>query len=445
MRSEALFRDTPVWQAIAKLVIPSVLTILIMVIYNLADMYFISMLKDDMLVAAVAAVSPVFSLANALATMIGAGGSTLIANALGEKQREKAQSLLGLCLYGSVIIGAVYGLVLLAGDDIFMSMLGITGGLAAYVKIYMRTLACGAPFMLFSIAAGSAIRAEGIIIPGMLANVAGTAVNLILDPLLILVFHMGLRGAALATVLGNCTACALLIRAIRKHSSFTDFTYRPALGAIVLFPLVLFTGLPNGISATLSGFASAFGNRILAQYGDGAIAANAAAGRGILVITMVNMGICMGVSPLIAYCTGAENYSRLKEVLIKTLSLTTMFGFTAGMLCFLFRDSLSEMFLNDPDNLALCQNMMIWLIAASPFLGIFYLSSNFLQASKKPLSASVLSALRQGGLLIPALWLMNRRFGLYGIAAAHTAADTLAIMIAGVLALLHWRKLIKNA
>ena len=320
-------------------------------------------------------------------------------------------------------------------------MLGTAGELAANSKIYMRVLACGAPFMLFSIATGSSIRAEGIIIPGMLANMAGTAVNLVLDPLLILVFHMGLRGAALATVLGNLTACALLVRAIRKHSSFTDFSYKPALGAIALFPLIMFTGLPNGISTTLSGFASAFGNRILAGYGDGSIAANAAAGRGVLVITMVNMGICMGVTPLIAYCSGAKNYTRLKGVLIKTLILTMGFGFCGGLACFVFRNNLSAMFLNDPDNLALCQNMMIWLIAASPFLGIFYLSSNFLQASGKPLAATVLSALRQGGILIPALWLMNRLFGLYGIAAAHTLADGLAIAVAASAALSHWRKM----
>ncbi len=439
MRNEVLFRDKPVWTAILTLVIPAVLTILIMVIYNLADMFFIAMLGDDGQVAAVSLVSPVFSLANALGTMIGAGGCAAIAKVIGEKKKEDAETMFSLCVWSSICFGVLYSAVLLVFSDPLLRFLGTTEELMGSAGAYMRVLAAGSPFMLFSVATASAIRAEGIIIPGMLSNIAGTLVNVVLDPLFILVLHLGIKGAAAATVLGNITACIFLVRAIRKHSDLISFTPAYALRRPLLLFTILLTGLPNGISTTLSGIASTFSNRLLNQYGSGAIASMAAASRSVLVITMVQMGICLGVSPLLAYNCGAGNWKRLKEALIKTGTLAVGFGLTAALICFGMGDRLIALFLKDSENLALGRSMMTWLIAASPLLGFYYLSSNFLQASGKPIQATVLSVLRQGVLLIICLFVFEYLFGLIGIAAAHTAADLLSIVIAVILGVRQYR------
>ena len=353
MGNEALFREKGVWRAIIALVVPSVLTILIMVVYNIADMFFISMLGDDDQVAAVAVVGPIFSLATAVATMIGAGGCAVIARTLGAGDREQARTLSSLCIWAAIGFGAVFSLLLLSATAPILRLLGATENLIPHAGTYMRILALGSPLMLFSISMASTIRAEGIILPGMISNMAGTVTNLLLDPLFILSFKMGVAGAALATVLGNLVSSVMLVFAMRKHASLMAFSPRYALRKPVLLLHILAVGLPNGISSILSGLASTFSNRLLNAYGSGAIAAMAAAGRSVLVITMVQMGICIGVSPLLAYNYGARDRTRLRESLQKTALLTAGFGFLSAAGCWFGREHLLALFLKDAANLAL--------------------------------------------------------------------------------------------
>ena len=430
MENETLYRDKPVWTAIWSLVIPSVLTILVMVVYNLADMFFIAMLGDDTQVAAVAVVGPVFSVANAVATTIGAGGCTLIARALGAGEREKASSLASLCVWTALGFGLVFAALLLLFSTPALHILGATEDLLTYSVRYLRILAIGSPLMLFSVSTASTVRAEGVIIPGMMSHMAGTVTNLVLDPLFILALHMGVSGAALATVIGNLAASLLLVRSIRGKCAVVRLSPACARGMLPRLPSVLATGLPNGASSILSGLASTFSNRLLHSYGSGAIAAMAAAGRSVMVITMVQMGICMGVSPLLSYAYGAKARDRLRETLGKTALLSFSFGLLSAVGCFFGRGALLKLFLQDPTNLALGGSLMIWLIAVSPLLGFYYLSSNFLQATGHAFQATLASVLRQGLLLIPLLYLLHAWMGLTGIAAAHTAADALSVVAA---------------
>lgn len=441
MGNEALFRDKPVWTAIFTLAIPSVLTILIMVIYNMADMFFIGMLGDDTQVAAVAVVGPVFSLATAVATTLGAGGCAVIAKALGAQEQDAARSVGSLCIWASILFGAVFTAVMLTATDAVLGFLGATDDLMGYAATYMRILALGSPLMLFSVVMASVVRAEGAILPGMLSNMAGTITNIILDPVFILGLNMGVAGAAIATVLGNLIATLLLTLFIRRRSGILSFSPKYALQRPGLLLHTMAVGLPNGISSVLSGFASTFSNQLLSLYGSSAIAAMAAAGRSTMVITMIQMGICMGASPLMAYNYGARNIPRIREILQKVAILTVGFGLTAAVGCYLGRDALIGLFLKDSANAEIGSQLMFFLIIASPLLGFYYLSSNFLQAAGNAFLATIVSVLRQGALLIPCLYLMHRFFGLTGIAAAHTVSDICAAIIAVSFCLWQYRKL----
>ena len=444
MGNEALFRDKPVWKAIFTLAIPSVLTILIMVIYNMADMFFIGMLGDDTQVAAIAVVGPVFSLSTAVATMLGAGGCAVIAKALGAQQRDTARSVGSLCIWASILFGAVFAAVMLTATDMVLGFLGATEDLMGFAATYMRVLALGSPLMLFSVVMASVVRAEGAILPGMLSNMAGTVTNIILDPVFIHGLNMGVTGAAIATVLGNLVATLLLTIFIRKRSGILSFSPQYALQHPGLLLHTIAVGLPNGISSILSGFASTFSNQLLSIYGSSAIAAMAAAGRSTMVITMIQMGICMGASPLMAYNYGARNIPRIREILQKVAILTVGFGLTAAAGCYLGRDALIGLFLKDAANAEIGSSLMFFLILASPLLGLYYLSSNFLQAAGNAFLATVVSILRQGALLIPCLYLMHSFFGLTGIAAAHTVSDVCAVIIAVSFCLWQYRKLVRT-
>ena len=160
-----------------------------------------------------------------------------------------------------------------------------------------------------------------------------------------------------------------------------------------------------------------------------------------MVITMIRMGICMGASPLMAYNYGAGNISRIREILQKVAILTVGFGLSAAVGCYLGRDTLIGLFLKDASNAEVGSQLMFFLIIASPLLGFYYLSSNFLQAAGNAFLAAIVSVLRQGALLIPCLYLMHCFFGLTGIAAAHTASDVCAVMIAVGSCLWQYRKL----
>ncbi len=441
MGNEALFRDKPVWKGIASLAIPAVLTILIMVIYHMADMFFIAMLKNDTQIAAISVVSPVFSIATAVGTMLGAGGCAVIAKKLGARQEAEAQAVGSLCVWGSLLFGGIFAAVVIPGAPVVLGILGATEDMMAYSRTYLQILALGAPAMLFSTTIGSVIRAEGAIIPGMLCNIAGTVTNLILDPLFILVLRMGVAGAAIATVIGNLVASILLGVVILKKTRVLTLSPKPAIHHPMLLLHTMAVGLPNALSSVLSGMTSTFSNQLLRAYGSGAIAAMGAAGRSSMVISMVQMGICMGMSPMLAYNYGAGNLPRLKETLVKTSIVTTVFGLVSTALCFAFRDPLIGLFLDDPANVETSRSFLTWLLLASPLLGFFYLSSNYFQAAGKAFLATLISVLRQGALLIPCLYLFHKLLGLPGIGVAHLASDLLSVSIAGVLFVLSWKKL----
>lgn len=432
MKNEALFRDKPVWTAIFSLAIPSCITILIMTIYNMADMFFVGMLGDTAQVAAVSIVSPIFSLVMAIATMLGAGGCSVVANAIGAEKKEEAKTYSSLCCMTSVIIGIICSVVILSSTTSILNLLGANEDIMVSAYTYMRTLAVGVPFMLFSTGFASILRAEGAIKEGLIGNMMGTVLNIALDPIFILVLQKGVAGAAIATVIGNVVSSVFYLYFIVKKATVISVNPRFAMKNPMSLFHILAIGLPNGISSLLSGFASTFSNKLLVGYGTDTVAAMAAAGKAVMVITMIHMGICMGVQPLMAYTYGAKNGKRMKEILKKLLLLTVVFGTMITIICFMTKHELIGLFLKNTSAASMGESLVIYLLLASPFMGIFYLSTNFLQACGKALPATIISVLRQGGILIPCLYLMEHFMGFTGIAVAYTIADLFSVIIASI-------------
>ena len=432
-RYEKLFRQQSVWKAIFSMAVPALLTIVIMIFYNMADMFFIAQLGDTSKVASVSIISPVFSIIMALATMIGVGGSAIIAGAFGAGDTEKAKNISSLCFYSAVVLGIAVTLLLFVFHMPLLKVLGTKPEMWQDSRTYLLILSCGTVFMLISSSMGMLLRAEGAFKEGMYGNLAGTVTNIVLDPLFILVFGWGVAGAAAATVIGNIVSASYYMFFVKQKAAVLSLDPGRALvmpGEI--FPIMAL-GLPNAASTVLSGFASTFSNNLLSQHGTEAIAAAAAAGRASMLISMVQMGICMGVQPLLAYSYGAKNLPRLKETLQKTALLTGCIGIGTMLLCFTFRRAIISLFLKEAGVAAMGERYMLYVMAGAPFLGLVYISTNFLQATKKAASAIIVSLLRQGLLLIPLLYGMHALFGFLGIAAAHMAADIGAALIAAVI------------
>ncbi len=429
MKSQELFGQASVWKAIASLSIPSVITILVMIIYNMADMYFIGKLNDSSRVAAISVVGPVFNLVAAFATMIGAGGCSVMARYIGAMEIEKAKSIASKCFYFALSIGLICTIVMIVFTNPILSALGANEEMMEYARSYMRLLATGSSMMIVSMSLASIVRAEGAILYGLIGNMIGTITNIILDPIFILILKMDVQGAAIATIIGNSVSTLIFLyymvkktKALSIHPKYLKSDWRELKDALIV-------GLPNGISSILSGLASTFSNNLLVCYGTISVAAMGAAGKVSMIIGMLQMGIVMGCQPLMAYNYGANNKKRLGEVVRKLVILTVFIGVLTMGLCLLAKQDLIQMFLSEESAMAQGESFVTCLVLSSPALGIFYIGINYLQAADKAMLATILSIARQGLLLIPCLYMGNKLLGLTGIALAHPVADLAATIL----------------
>lgn len=435
--------EKPVWSAIKSLSIPSLISILVMLFYNMADMYFVGFTGDVAQVGAVSLVMPAFSILMAIGTMLGNGACTLIAQALGHGEVEKVGVYSSLTVWASILAGILFSIVCILFCNPILHFLGANEEMWEYTKIYLQVLALGAPIIILSHTMGSIVRGEGAVKVAVVASFISTILNVILDPIFILTLKLGVGGAAIATVLGNLGGVCFLLWYKARKTTYLTLNIRLCKGNTPLLWRIVSLGLPNAVSSVLSGFASTFCNQLMVQYGTSALAAMGAASKVTMVITMVQMGVCMGVGPLMAYCHGSGNTTRMAEILQKMRRLTLTLGIGMGIICYALRNRMIGLFIHDVSVAAQGGTMVTILILTAPLMGLFYLSTNYLQAVGQAAKASLTSTLRQGIVYIPLLYLFNKAFMLDGLLYAHVAADAVSIMIAVILAV-HSSKVLKR-
>lgn len=440
-QQERIFQEYTVWHSIAAMALPAMVSMVVMILYNITDMFFVGMLNDTAQIAAVSVVGPVFSLIMAIGSMLGNGGCALIARTLGAQNIGRVKQYSSVCCWGSLAIGLVFTAVLLLFREPLLHFLGANEDMWSYAQSYLCILAIGAPVMIFASSYGMLLRGEGAVREGMVANLLSTAGNMLLDPLFILVFGMGVGGAAMATVLGNCFGGIYLVWYVRKQENGFSLSLRLAAMRPAALGEIIFIGLPNAVSTSLSSFASALTNQLLVQYGTNAVAAMAAAGKATMVIGMIQMGLCMGVQPLMAYHYGAKNLPRLRETLLKLALLTILMGGVLTAICMVNSGGIVGLFLQETEVMELGKRMVQLLVISGPFMGLFYIGSNFLQASGNAPLATVVSMLRQGLFLVPLLYLMNHFFGVTGNIGAHVIADIASAVVSIALTLRQYRRL----
>lgn len=418
------------WRAIAGLCVPALLSIVVMLLYNMADLYFVGWMGQVSAVAAVSLAGPVYSLLMAMSTMLGNGACTRIAQALGRGEEETVRRCTALCFWGSLGFGAVFALVCFGAQGPILRLLGANAEMWADARSYMLVLAAGAPLLLLNHTWGSALRGEGRVTASLIGSMIGTFGNILLDPVFILGLELGVGGAAAATVISNGLAAGYYFVLSRTGRCTLELHPRYARDLAALGDL-LALGLPNAVSTGLSGLAHTFSNRLLVGYGTAAVAAMGAAGKATTLVTMVQMGVCMGVQPLLAYCYGGKNWPRLRRLVYKMLGLTLTLGVVLTAVLFAGRQAAIGLFLQDVQTAALGARLLALHMLLGPFIGLYYLAANFLQAGGNAPAATLASALRQGVLLIPLLHLLEALFGLDGLAFAAVAADALSVLAAG--------------
>ena len=429
MKNEKLMREGSVAELLLKMSLPVILVMMVTVLYNLADVFFIGRFGDRFQLAAISLAGPVFSAVSAFNTLIGFGSCTACSIALGEGRADLMKKYSAFALYASIWLGLLLSALILGGMPFLLSLLGTDGETSPYTAEYLRILALGAPFMIAAGALGNTVRADGDVKDAMIASMSGTLLNIALDPLFIAVFHWGCAGAALATVIGNLVSLLLLLRAVSRKKAFSlspkDFTLRKDISLRVLG-----LGLPMAASTLLMSFSSAISNRLTVSYGNVAVAARSVAGKSAMLIPMIVMGLCMGVQPAISYVYGCRDRARLHKIVFGVGAVYVAVATLMSAAFFLFREQFVAAFSSDAEIISLGKTMMLGTLLAVPVEGVYHMCSTYLQATGKVSFATLTSLMQKGLIFLPVLLLTERLFGLDGIIFSNAVTTLISTGIA---------------
>lgn len=425
-----LFEHAPVQKAVASMAVPTIISMLVVVVYNMADTFFIGQTGDKLQIAAVSLATPVFLLFMALGNLFGIGGSSEIARSLGEKNEARAKRVSSFCCYASVITGLVMLLIYLFGMDGILKLIcnnaaPVTIG---YAREYLSYVAYGGVFIIFSVCFGNILRAEGAAKESMIGNMIGTIVNLVLDPVMILWLGWGVRGAAIATVIGNVCASIYYIHYLLRRPTVLSIRPSEFSAKKRIAVNVASIGIPASLNNILMSVSNIILNNFLIKYGDDQVAGMGVAMKLNMLVVLLQIGLCTGVQPLIAYNYGAKNPKRLKSVMKFTALSAVVMGTFLTVIVVLLKGVLVKAFIDDQSVIEPGVRMTSALMISGPVLGIMFTCINTLQGMGKALPSLLLTICRQGLVFVPMLFLLNYFFQLDGIIYAQPIADYVSIV-----------------
>lgn len=428
-----LFEKAPVSQAVLKSALPAMAAMLMVLIYNLADTFFVGQTHDAYQVAAVSLAMPVFLMFMAVGTVFGMGGTSVISRALGQGRTDYAKKVCSFCMWGCVVVGIIMAALFLIFMEPILTMVGASEGTWAYAKSYLTIVSFGGPFVLISNAFSNIIRAEGKSAEAMMGQLLGNLLNVILDPIMILILDWNITGAAIATLIGNIVgACYYILYFVRGKSSLSVSIKELSQPEKVCGP-VCAIGIPAALGSVLMSVAQIIINSQLAKYGDMAVAGMGVAMKVVTITGMVCMGLGQGVQPLLGYCVGAKLWERFKKAFRFSMLFALSLGAVLTVICYLFTNQIVSAFLSDPAAYSYAVEFSRILLTTSFLFGVFYVLINTLQAMGAATPALIINLSRQGIIFIPALFILQAVVGINGLIWAQPVADLLSIGLAAIL------------
>ncbi len=425
-----IFEKMPIPKAYFKVALPVVIGMVVSLIYNLADTWFIARTGSTELVAGVSLCAPVFTLMIAFSDIFGLGGGNLISRMLGGGEKENAACVSAFSIYGAIGFGLVTAAVMLLLKGPILGLLGASQSTLPYASAYYTWLVLGAPIIILNVVPGNLLRTEGLSAQAMVCTIIGAVLNIVLDPIFIFAFGMGAAGAAIATVLSNLVSDILLLRAMKKHA--VNLSIRPGDCRInsKMLQSILFIGIPASTTNMMQSLAVLLTNRCLVEYGTDKVAALGIAMKVNMVSMLILVGFAFGAQAALGYCYGAGNRKRLQEFLRFDIQVLVTLALLFIGVSFLFTKPILGVFMQDPAVIAAGTSILRCLMISAPAVGIVLAMTTLFQAEGKALPALILSISRQGVVLVICLYGLRAVFGYTGILAAQAAADVITMGIA---------------
>ncbi|MCM1532153.1 MAG: MATE family efflux transporter [Bacteroides sp.] len=425
-----LLETAPVPQLLWKFALPAIISTLTTSLYNLIDRIFIGQGAGPMAISGLALSLPIMNFLQAFGTLVGVGASTRISIVLGMGDRDWAERILGNALVLTVII---WGALTLFCLGLLYPLLGIFGGsekTIPYASDYLYIVIPGYIFSNLAYSFCNIIRASGSPTRSMVIMLIGVGVNLVLDPLFIFGFGMGIRGAAIATVLSMFVTSIFTMQFFMRKDAFIRFKRSTLKLKRTIVRNILSIGMsPFLMNIAASAVAVILNRRLVLTGGDLAVGAYGIINSYGILFVMFVIGLCQGMQPIVGFNYGAKKMDRAKHAFflsIKVGTAITTFGF---LMMELFPDAAARVFTSDAELTQIARNGFRYVFLLFPFVGFQIVTSNFFQSLGKVHLSIFLSLSRQVLFLIPALYVCSYFFGLDGVWAATAVADFFAILV----------------
>ena len=428
-----LFEKEAIPKAYMKMALPVVMGMVVTLVYNLVDTYFIALTGNTNLIAGISLCAPLFTLLLAIGDIFGIGGSSVISRILGAHDTDDARKKSVLCFYSAIITGLVFTVIMLAFKKQILMVLGSTAQTYAYADQYYSWLILGSTFVIFSLVPSNLLRAEGMSLQSMIGSIVGTVVNMILDPIFIFGLGLGAAGAAIATVIGYIVTCIFFVVIIVKKSNVLSMDFRQFSIDAVSFGSILAIGLPSSITNLMQTVGITLTNRFLQPYGDDNIAIMGIVLKIVNIALLVIVGLAFGGQPLIGYNYGAGLKDRLKKILGFGMAVTGGTGIVFLILLSVVANGLISRFLTDPEMIKMGVMMLRMQLLGMPLMGVCLIVICSFQATGKATGAFVLSACRQGIVFLPVMIVLSLMMGLNGVISAQFVSDIFTTVVAFVL------------
>ena len=421
----------PIGALLAQYSIPAVIAMLVNAIYNVVDRIFIGQYAGENALAGLTIAFPIMMMIFAFASLIGAGGSSLLAIRFGEKDKEGANHVFGNTLSFGLIVTAVTLTIIFLNLESLLTLFGATPDVVSYAITYMSIILGGFIFQMIAFILSSTIRTEGQPMLAMFAMLASALTNIFLDYIFIALLDMGVAGAAYATILGQFAGLSILLSYYLRGKSTLHLTLKHITPDFKIIGQIITIGFATFISTIGTSVAMAFLNRGLSEYGGtAAITSMGAINSLYTFFIMPIMGITQGMQPIMGYNHGAGEKKRVHQTLLYGLIIGVVFSTLVFGLLELFPATFIAMFLEPgSDTITVAVNGLRIFMMMLPLLSVNLMGIAYFQSTAQGRVSMILGTLRQFVFLVPLVLILPTIFGLNGVWFATPIADALAIMV----------------
>ena len=443
---ESVFEARSVPRAYFGMALPGVFSMVITIIYNITDTYFISLTHNTALVAGVSLCAPLFTLLMAFGNIFGQGGSSLISRLVGRNDQENLHRVSSFCFYAAIAFGIASGALMLLLRRPILSLLGADADTAQYAAPYYTWFAVGAPAMVLTFIHTNLLRAEGKSRQSMIASVGGSVVNIILDPILIFGCRLGAAGAAIATVLGYIFTDLYCIAVVLRTSHFLSIDPRKWRIRREFVGQIFGIGTSAALSNITSSFCLILTNQCLLPSGSDKIAAMGIVQKVSMVVMLVIVGFSFGGAPLVGFYYGSGDKAKLRQLLSFVLKFLCGLALIMSAVMILLAPAAIRLFLQDEALVRTGVLMLRLQVVGMVLMAVVLFVTIIFQATGKTLPAMVLSLSRQGVVFLVVLLAATYLAGYHGILMTQVISDLISAGIALGL-LLHLKRtdpLLKN-